>query len=57
MYRILIAVNGYYYVQRQSNLSGRWLKVGPFFRTRRGARNYINDYRSIQRLPNVVEYV
>ena len=52
MYRILMAVNGYYYVQKQGRWD--WFKVGGFFRTRAGARRFIRDYKNNNR---VVEYV
>lgn len=44
MYRILVARSGYYFVQRR-DAWGNWSKTGGFFRTRTGARNFINDLR------------
>ena len=52
MYRILMAVSGCYYVQKQ--FGWRWIKVGGFFNTRTGARSFIRDHRNNLR---VVEYV
>lgn len=57
-YRISIATSGYYYVQRLGSFS--WHKVGPFFRTRAGARAYARDLKYVQPFVNrgaVVEYV
>lgn len=54
MYRILIARNGYYYVQQQTRYG--WQKTGGFFHTRRGARTFIRDHRGYLR-STVVEYV
>jgi hypothetical protein len=57
MYRICIAVNGYYYVQREDRYG--WRKFGGFFKTRAGARKMINDTRNAFGGPvgKVVEYV
>lgn len=44
MFRILMARNGYYYVQRQG-VYGAWTKVGGFFSSRGGAKKFIDDYR------------
>lgn len=60
-YRVMLATSGYYFVQRYDRFSG-WKKVGGFFRTRSGARNFARDtkYRDTWCCPprnNVVEYV
>lgn len=44
MFRVLMARNGYYYVQRQG-VYGNWNKVGGFFSSRSGAKKFIEDYR------------
>ncbi len=57
-YRISIATSGYYYVQRLGDFG--WYKVGPFFRTRAGARAYAQDLKYVQSFVGrgaVVEYV
>lgn len=43
MYRILIASNGYYYVQ---HYNGQWWKkTGGFFSSRGAARTFIRDMK------------
>ena len=51
-YRILVARNGYYYVQKRGGWNG-WSKVGGFFSTRVGARRFIDDHRGSTQ---IVEY-
>lgn len=43
MFRIMMARNGYYYVQKDT--WNGYKKIGGFFSTERGARKFINDYR------------
>lgn len=70
MYRIMIARNGYYYVQKQvTNFSSypykglvrSWRKVGGFFHTKAGARAMIRDDKMYRRIftpsSSVVEYL
>lgn len=45
-YRICIARSGSYYVQRRGVWAGDWKMVGPFFRTKRGAENFIYGAKS-----------
>lgn len=56
MYRILRAVNGYYYVQRK--VSFGYKKIGGFFLSVRAARNFIDSVRGCRIVcpPCVVEY-
>lgn len=57
MYRILRAVNGYYYVQRQNGYG--WKKTGGFFLSIRRAREFIDSIRCCGGrgpAPRVVEY-
>jgi hypothetical protein len=60
MYRIMIARNGYYYVQHHNGYF--WRKVGGFFHTKAGARALIRDDKMYRRLSpdlpfsRVVEY-
>lgn len=56
MYRIMLAVNGYYYVQKKG-YSG-WKKTGAFFNTRRAAERLISDLKQdeCQCLGKVVGY-
>lgn len=57
MYRILRAINGYYYVQRQSGYG--WKKVGGFFTSIRRARDFVDAFRCCRGrgpIPQVVEY-
>lgn len=49
MYRILIARNGYYYIQQE--VGPLWAKVGGFFNTKSGARRFIADHRSTYNNP------
>lgn len=53
MYRIVQAVNGYYYVQRYCGF--KWSRVSPFYHTRWQARRYIDIQRGTPR-GRVVEY-
>ncbi len=58
-YRILVAQSGYYYVQRYR--LGAWKKIGGFFRTKAGARRFINEMKygsayATDSYPRVVEY-
>lgn len=55
-YRILVARNGYYYVQKYNGL--RWMKIGHFYRTRLGAERLIAAYKNgvIDPNPRVVAY-
>lgn len=55
MHRILIAKNGFYYVQEHSGWNG-WYKIGGFFNTRAGARRFIRDRKGLGG-GNVVEYI
>ncbi len=59
MYRIMIARNGYYYVQKHCQFAFTgWNKIGGFFKTRAGARAFIRDFKRYQTTSsNIIEYV
>lgn len=56
MYRICIARSGSYYIQqRVGSIHDRgWIKIGPFFYTKGGARNYVASLQGYPGAPRVI---